>query len=100
MHFKITENDGRVIVKLCGDLYVKSVAELREEILQRIEQGKLCFTFDMSELQYIDSAGLGVMITFQKRVLPQGGGLTVRGLHGVVKELFEQTRLDKVFIIE
>lgn len=100
MSYQINEFDGKVIVKLTGDLYVKSVAGLREELLKLISASKIYYVFDMSELQYIDSAGLGLLVTIQKRVIPQGGEVRIHGLHGTIKELFEQTRLDKVFIIE
>jgi len=100
MSYQINEANGKVIVKLAGDLYVKSVAGLREELLKLIWAHKIFYVFDMSELRYIDSAGLGLMVTIQKRVIPQGGEVRMHGLQGVIKELFEQTRLDKVFIIE
>lgn len=100
MSYQISEVNGRVIVKLIGDLYVKSVAGLREELLKLIAEHKNLYVFDMSELQYIDSAGLGLLVTVQKRVVPLGGEVRIKGIHGVIKELFEQTRLDKVFVIE
>lgn len=100
MAYQIDERDGKVVVKLAGDLYVKSVAGLREELLALISAHKNAYLFDMSELRYIDSAGLGLLVTVQKRVVPQGGEVRISGLQGVIKELFEQTRLDKVFVIE
>lgn len=98
--YKISEADGKVTVTLTGSLYVEVVAKLREDVLQLIDSGKVNIVIDMNSLEYIDSAGLGVLITFQKRVLQRNGGVTVRGLQGVVRELFELTRLDKVFDIE
>lgn len=100
MEYKVNEVEGKTTITLSGNLYVESVARLREDVLQCIEQGKIHFVFDMNKLEYIDSAGLGVLITVQKRVLQRGGGVVIRGLKGVVRELFELTRLDKVFDIE
>lgn len=100
MSYLLDKRDGKMVVKLAGDLYVKSVAELREELLALISAQNYTYVFDMSELRYIDSAGLGLLITVQKRVVPHGGEVRIRGLQGVIKELFEQTRLDKVFVIE
>ena len=88
MAYQIAERDGKVVVKLVGDLYVKSVAGLREELLALISAHKYAYLFEMSELQYIDSAGLGLLVTVQKRVVPQGGEVRIRGLQGVIKELF------------
>lgn len=100
MQYEINEVDGKVTVALAGNLYVESVAKLRENVLQAIAEGKKHFIFNMQALEYIDSAGLGVLITAQKRVRLQGGNIIIRGLHGDVRELFELTRLDKVFTIE
>ena len=100
MGFRMEESNGKVRVILSGDMYVKAVAGLREELLKLAASGKICFIFDMSELRYIDSAGLGLMVTVLKKVAPLGGEVRVQHLNGIIKELFEQTRLDKVFIIE
>lgn len=100
MRYKINEVDNKVTIALSGNLYVESVVKLREDILKAIEQGKSHFIFDMHNLEYIDSAGLGVLITVQKRVRQLNGGVVIRGLKGNVRELFELTRLDKVFTLE
>jgi len=100
MEYGISESGGVVTVALVGNLYVESVAKLREGCLKYIEQGKIHFVFDMHKLEYIDSSGLGVLITVQKRVRSRGGNVAIRGLKGIVRELFELTRLDKVFDIE
>ena len=100
MEFQIIESGGKVNVTLSGNLYVESVTKLREECLQYIADGKIHFVFDMHNLEYIDSSGLGVLITVQKRVLQRGGKVIIRNMRGTVKELFELTRLDKVFDIE
>ena len=88
------------MVKLTGDMYVKAVANLREDLLKLTASGKTKFVFDMGELRYIDSAGMGLMVTLHKKVGPLGGEVRVRNMSGAIKELFEQTRLDRVFTIE
>ena len=100
MQYKLHELDGKITVILSGSLYIESVAKLRGDVLQAIDQGKIHLIFDMHNLEYIDSAGLGVLITVQKRVRQKGGNVVIRGLKGDVRELFELTRLDKVFDIE
>jgi len=90
--------DGdRVAVVLAGDIYVEDAAVLREELLDRIHSGVRFFDFDMSKVGYIDSSGLGVLVTVQKQTAQVGGSVTLRGLNGLVSELFQLTRLNKVF---
>lgn len=96
----ITLANREVVVRLSGNIYVEEAATIRESLLQYIEKGHKQFLINMSAVDYIDSSGLGVLVAIQKRALQSGGGVTIEGLKGVVKELFELTRLTKVFIIK
>ncbi|VBB05056.1 anti-sigma factor antagonist [Lucifera butyrica] len=90
----------QVLVTLSGGIYVEDAAELREQFIGYIDQGHKNFIMNMAGVDYIDSSGLGVLVAIQKRALQHGGGVTLRGLQGLVKELIELTRLNKVFVIE
>lgn len=95
----VTIANNQVVVSLSGNIYVEEAAALRENLLQHIGQGYKRFLIDLSHVSYIDSSGLGVLVAIQKRALQHDGGVILKGLHGVVKELFELTRLHKVFEI-
>lgn len=87
-------------VQLVGNLYVEEATELRERLLHQIDIGIHAILIEMNELEYIDSSGLGVLIAIHKRCLQKGGSVKIKGIRGNVKELFELTRLNKVFEIE
>ncbi|WNS75415.1 STAS domain-containing protein [Bacillus sp. DTU_2020_1000418_1_SI_GHA_SEK_038] len=87
-------------VELEGNLYVEGATELRERLLQQIDKGVHTMEFDMNGLNYIDSSGLGVLIAIHKRCVQKGGALKIFGVKGNIKELFELTRLNKVFDLE
>lgn len=89
----------QVIVTLAGGLYVEDAAALRETLISYIERGYKHYIIDLARVDYIDSSGLGVLVAIQKRALQKGGGIAVKGLRGVVREVFELTRLTKVFDI-
>lgn len=89
-----------VIVTLTGSLYVEEAAALREKLLEYIQAGRRNFAIDLRSVDYIDSSGLGVLVAIQKRALQSGGKVVIKGLQGTVKELFEMTRLTKVFEIQ
>lgn len=95
----VNVSDNRVVVNLAGSMYVEDSAELREQLLDYITQGYCTFVIEMGNLDYIDSSGLGVLVAINKRALKMGGRMILVGLKGVVKELFELTRLDRVFEI-
>ena len=96
-----TRIDGpQVQLTLSGSMYEREAAALKESLTRLIEDGKIFFDLDFSAVDYIDSAGLGALVTLQKRATQRGGGIVIRGLNGLVKELFMLTRVDKMFCIE
>lgn len=92
-------SSSQVELMLSGKIYVDEAAVIRENLLQHLAQGRIHFLIDMSQVSYIDSSGLGVLVAIQKRALEQHGEVVLRGLYGAVKEIFELTRLTKVFEI-
>lgn len=91
---------NKIVVQLVGNVYVEQAAELREKLLAQIESGTHYMKIDVNKLKYIDSSGLGVLIAIHKRCMQKGGEVIIKGLTGNIKELFELTRLNKVFKIE
>ena len=92
--------DNQVQAALQGAIYVEEAAALRETLLDYIEKGHNTFLIDLESVDYIDSSGLGTLVSIQKQALQHGGGVTLKGIHGLVKDLFELTRLNKVFDIQ
>lgn len=95
-----TIEPGTIRVSLAGNLYVEEATELRENLIQQIENGVKNIVMEFGGLEYIDSSGLGVLIAIHKRCVQKGGTVKIKGLKGNIKELFELTRLTKVFDIE
>ena len=100
MEINTTINNGQVIVNLAGSMYVEEAAILREKLIALMESGHKEFIIKLSKVDYIDSSGLGVLVAIQKKALQIKGGVTLVGTNGVVKELLELTRLNKVFTME
>lgn len=99
MKSQITVQNHSVILELEGSIYVEEAASIREQLLQYLEKGHHQFVIRMAKVDYIDSSGLGVLVAIQKRALQHGGGVVIEGIYGLVQELFELTRLTKVFEI-
>lgn len=55
---------------------------------------------DMSAVRLIDSLGVGAIVSLYKRVLAQGGELSVRGLNGQPLAIFRLLRLDRLMAVE
>ena len=92
--------EDHVLVTISGSIYVEEAAELRASLIGYIEKGYETYIFDLSGVEYIDGTGLGTFIAIQKRALQNGGRVIIKGLNGLVKDMFELTRLTKVFEIQ
>jgi len=57
-------------------------------------------TLDCSKLEYISSAGLGVLLKTQKRLLAANGKLRLAGVKGHLRDIFQYSGFDRIFEIE
>ncbi|WP_017754795.1 STAS domain-containing protein [Calidifontibacillus oryziterrae] len=92
MH-EITVLNNQIMVKLKKELYVDNTTNLREQLISYLEKGYKNFLLDMGEVTYIDSTGIGFILSFHKKAFSAEGKVIVKGLQGPVKEIFEITRL-------
>ncbi|OGA15760.1 MAG: hypothetical protein A3I63_05200 [Betaproteobacteria bacterium RIFCSPLOWO2_02_FULL_66_14] len=56
-------------------------------------------TVDCSRLEYISSAGLGVLLKTQKRLLGSGGKLRLVGVNRHLQDVFQYSGFDQIFEI-
>ena len=57
-------------------------------------------TLDCSRLEYISSAGLGVLLKTQKRLMGTGGRLRLSGVNRHLRDIFQYSGFDQIFEIE
>ena len=57
-------------------------------------------TLDCSRLEYISSAGLGVLLKTQKRLLASSGKLRLTGVNRHLQDIFGYSGFDQLFEIE
>lgn len=73
--------------------------ELKAELKQFFENGTKDLVIDLKEVLFIDSSGLGVLVSGYKNAASQHGTLKLSNLQSQVKSMFELTRLHRVFDI-
>jgi len=91
--------ENNTTISIPKDFTVDEVAVFREEIKKLIEEGKKDFIFDFSKCNFIDSTGLGELVSIYKKCAEKGGGIKLKSLRPEVEKLFKLTRLDRVFEI-
>lgn len=80
---------------------VNEVDEFRQEINNLIGKGEKNFTFNFSDCKFIDSTGLGVLVSIYKKCKELDGSFKIQSIKDKnVMKVFELTRLDKVFNIK
>lgn len=72
------------------------LSEVEHAIRQQIQQGQRKLVLDFSGLDYIDSAGIGVVAVCIGVMEREGGRLVVASAAGQVKQLLELTHLNRV----
>lgn len=100
MGFQILEADGVITIIPSSEIRSEEANRLEEVAMAFIEKGEFRFLIDLSNVKYLDSSALRVLIKLRKKVQEYEGTIVLRGLTGIVKELFEMTSLDQIFTIE
>ena len=98
MGFKVVAKDDVTLIEVGGQLIVGNRQLLKEQVLDQLERGDRKFILDFSKTDYVDSSGLGVLVTLSKKIREQGGQLGLVGLSEDLRTLFELTKLDTLFI--
>jgi anti-sigma B factor antagonist len=99
MGFTVRKHDGVCIVSVEGQLIVGNRQELKQKILDELDRGSRKFLVDFAQTGYIDSSGLGVLVSLSKKIRENSGELRLANLNDDLKTLFELTKLDTLFQI-
>ncbi len=90
---------GVTVIHLDGQLVIGNRNELKDLLQERVAAGDRRFVLDFGHTGYIDSSGLGALVTSARRLREQGGDLRLAGLNDDLRSLFELTKLDTLFAI-
>jgi anti-sigma B factor antagonist len=99
MSFQTSRENGVVVVDVDGQLIVGNRQELKQKVLDELEGGERKFLIDFANTGYIDSSGLGVLVSLSKKIREQNGELRLANLNEDLRTLFELTKLDTLFNI-
>jgi len=89
---KVTDS-GKIV--LTGRFDASQVEEAKK-VFDQVQQP--C-TVDFKDLEYISSAGLGVLLGVQKRLSESGGGLKLINMNRHIRDVFRYAGFDTIFEI-
>ena len=87
-------------VSLEGELDISTADKLKEQLHKLADEKKIDIKIDLSNLDYIDSIGLGVMIGVLKKLKIEDKEIYILNPKNNVKKIFTITGLDKIFNLE
>jgi anti-sigma B factor antagonist len=100
MNFKHEIKDQKLIIRLSGDLIGEdNGAAVVEVVATAIQQQVLVCVIDISGLRYINSSGIGVLITILTKFRNKGGEVYLMKPSENVQKLLVITKLNAIFQI-
>jgi len=90
---------GFNVLPLKGEIDLHVSPSVTASLNEMIDKKPERLVVDLSDVSYIDSAGLAALIEAMQRVEGYGGKFALSGLQETVRSIFEISRLDQVFQI-
>jgi len=87
-------------VNLYGEVDIYNADSLKTELHALIEQRKADIVLNCTNLKYIDSTGLGVLVSALKKVKEAERAISIINLKPYIAKIFTLTGLDRIFVIE
>lgn len=98
MKIKITERYEAVVVELKGNVMGgPEAAEFSETLKKLLSEGKNKIVIDLSEVKFMNSSGLGMLISGLTTVSKEGGKLKLAGMGDKIESLLMITKLITIF---
>ncbi len=97
---EVSRQDNTVEISLKGDADIKSVSELKSVFEEYADIKNPNIILDFKEVKYIDSTGLGALVSLIKKVNLKGGKTKIINLKKYLYKIFEITGLNTLFDIE
>ncbi len=92
-------NDDVVILDIAGEIDLYNAPEIKDIINGLIEEQKFNVIINLEKVTYIDSSGIGALISSLSNLKKYQGGLKIINVYASVRKVFELTKLTSFFDI-
>jgi len=97
LRLEVTEQDGVAVLGVHGEVDVSTAPRLRQQLVEMATSGHDRVVVDLEAVDFLDSTGLGVLVSGLKRFRTVGGDLLLVCTQRRILKVFEITGLTKVF---
>lgn len=99
IELRYDEDNNLIVVIPEGDIDIYTSQGFKEKVLNFFEKNQGDISIDGSQLEFVDSTGLGALISILKRIKEINKKIMLTNLKPNIRKIFDITELDKVFII-
>jgi anti-sigma B factor antagonist len=92
---EVSEVGGWTVVAVHGEIDVATSPTLRERLIDLVSNGATRMVLDLEAVDFVDSTGLGTIVSVLKRARTHGGDLRLVCTEARIRRLFEITGLEK-----
>ena len=100
MNTSVTEKDGKYIVSLEGDRDTAHALEVEQAMQPLHELSDKDITIDCTQLEYIASSGLRILLALLKSAKANGNKVVLSNLNDEIKDVFKMTGFIDLFEIK
>jgi anti-sigma B factor antagonist len=100
--FAITEQTStgsHRVIAARGEIDLYTAPDLKQVLTTAIDEGERRIVIDLTDVSFLDSTALGVLIGAVKRLRTRGGALAIVNVDSSIAKTFEITGLDQIFTI-
>lgn len=97
MQHQIVQSQGALIINLSGKCGFNDYDIFKDAISAIDEGGLKSVSMDVSQLSYIDSSGIGMLLLVREHCQKQHISASIVGMHGHVEKVLRLTKLDQLF---
>ena len=94
-----SEQPPWTVLSVGGDLDVVGAPDMRQAVVTAVAEGSRRLALDLSELDFVDSFGLGAVVGALKRVRQRGGELALVCPSSRIRRVFEICDLDRILAL-
>ena len=99
MEIEIVDYKGTKVMELSGEIDMYTSPELRRELMGLLQRKVSPLLVDFKEVSYIDSSGIATFVEGLKGIKTYGGRLKFFSIPDRILEIFNFSKLDRVFEI-
>lgn len=97
MKIKIKENDDVILISVIGNIELYTQPKFKDTLLKIIRETDKNIDIDLSQVDYLDSSGLGTLVSLYKIQNKKGKKMTISKVNSGIRNLIQLSTLADIF---